>query len=35
MPKLGPSSPVKKDKKRVMITVERVTKEEFISSSDE
>ena len=35
MPKLGPYSPVKKDKKRVTIAVERVTEEEFFSSSEE
>jgi len=36
MPRLGPNSPVKKEqKKRVTIAVERVTEEEFFSSSEE
>ena len=36
MPRLGPNSPVKKDqKKRVAIAVERVTEEEFFSSSED
>merc|ERR1719233_558769 len=36
MPRLGPNSPVKKDqKKRVTIAVERVTEEEFFTSSEE
>ena len=36
MPKLGPISPIKKGhKKRVTIAVERLTEEEFFTSSDE